>query len=185
MRKRMKEILRDRRASSFPMTIGIVLSLIILMCGISEYFRLQIIAAGVREAVEDAVISTVNDNYAGVYHGVREGYSGSYVPFGEGSWEEDLNEGDIYNYLDETIGTRLSGGRHIKYADTGTAMEFAIDSLQVTLRNAPLAPSDPAHAQRFEADAIVRLEVPVRFGGRILPSMWITLKVQAGYTEVF
>ena len=61
---------------------------------------------------------------------------------------------------------------------------FAIDSLQVTLRNAPLAPSDPAHAQRFEADAIVRLEVPVRFGGRILPSMWITLKVQAGYTEV-
>ena len=109
MRKRMKEILRDRRASSFPMTIGIVLSLIILMCGISEYFRLQIIAAGVREAVEDAVISTVNDNYAGVYHGVREGYSGSYVPFGEGSWEEDLNEGDIYDYLDETIGTRLSG----------------------------------------------------------------------------
>lgn len=59
MRKRMKEILRDRRASSFPMTIGIVLSLIILMCGISEYFRLQVIAAGVREAVEDAVISTV------------------------------------------------------------------------------------------------------------------------------
>ena len=55
----MKEILRDRRASSFPMTIGIVLSLIILMCGISEYFRLQVIAAGVREAVEDAVISTV------------------------------------------------------------------------------------------------------------------------------
>ena len=48
------------------MTIGIVLSLIILMCVISEYFRLQIIAAGVREAVEDAVISTVNDNYAGV-----------------------------------------------------------------------------------------------------------------------
>ena len=141
------------------MTIGIVLSLIILMCGISEYFRLQVIAAGVREAVEDAVISTVNDNYAGVYHGVREGYSGSYVPFGEGSWEEDLNEGDIYDYLDETIGTQLSGGRHVKYADTGT--------------------------QRFEADAIVRLEVPVRFGGRILPSMWITLKVQAGYTEVF
>ena len=22
----------------------------------------------------------------------------------EGSWEEDLNEGDIYDYLDETIG---------------------------------------------------------------------------------
>ena len=124
----MKEILRDSRAFSFPMTIGIVLSLIILMCGISEYFRLQVIAAGVREAVEDAVISTVNDNYAGVYHGVREGYSGSYVPFGEGSWEEDLNEGDIYDYLDETIGTQLSGGRHVKYADTGTAQQRVVRS---------------------------------------------------------
>ena len=117
MRKRMKEILRDRRASSFPMTIGIVLSLIILMCGISEYFRLQVIAAGVREAVEDAVISTVNDNYAGVYHGVREGYSGSYVPFGEGSWEEDLDEGDIYDYLDETIGTHLTDCAHATDAE--------------------------------------------------------------------
>ena len=129
--------------------------------------------------------STVNDNYAGVYHGAREGYSGSYVPFGEGNWEEELSEGDIYAVLDDTLGTRISGGCHVKYADGGTAMEFAIDSLQVTLRNAPLAPSDPANAQRFEADAVVRLEVPVRFGGRLLPSMWITLKVQAGYTEVF
>ena len=64
-------------------------------------------------------------------------------------------------------------------------MEFAIDNLEVTIRNAPLAPSDPENAQRFEADALVRLEVPVRFGGRLLPSMHITLKVQAGYTQVF
>ena len=96
MGRQIRKIFREKRASSFPMTIGIVLALILLLCGISEYFRLQ-----------------------------------------------------------------------------------------VTLRNAPLAPSDPANAQRFEADAVVRLEVPVRFGGRLLPSMWITLKVQAGYTEVF
>lgn len=185
MGRQIRKIFREKRASSFPMTIGIVLALILLLCGISEYFRLQVIAAGVREAVEDAMISTVNDNYAGVYHGAREGYSGSYVPFGKGNWEEELSEGDIYAVLDDTLGTRISGGRHVKYADGGTAMEFAIDSLQVTLRNAPLAPSDPANAQRFEADAVVRLEVPVRFGGRLLPSMWITLKVQAGYTEVF
>lgn len=185
MRGRIRKLLKEKRAASFPMTIGIVLALIILLCGISEYFRLQIIAAGVRDAVEDAVISTVNDHYAGVYHGAREGYSGSYVPFGEGEWEEDLNEGDIYAYLDDTIGTKLTGGRHVKFAGDGTEMEYAIDYLNVTIRNAPLAPSDPSSVQRFEADAVIRLEVPVRFGGRILPSMWITLKVQAGYTEVF
>ena len=122
MGKRIGQILKSDRAASFPMTIGIVLALIILLCGISEYFRLQVIAVGVRDAVEDAIISTVNDNYAGVYHGVREGYSGSYLPFGDGDWEETLDEGNIYRYLDETLGTTLRGGRHVKYGnDAGTA----------------------------------------------------------------
>ena len=99
-------------------------------------------------------------------------------------WEEKLNTGDIYAYLDDTIGTQSQGGRRVKYIGD-EEMEFAIDSLDVTIRNAPLAPSDPKNAQRFEADAVVRLEVPVRFGGKLLPSMVITLKVQAGYIEVF
>lgn len=185
MCEKLKWLLKDRRGASFPLVVAVTLSLVVLLCGMSEYFRLYIIAAGVREAVEDAIISTVNDNYFGVYHGVREGYSGSYVPFGEGDWEEEINEGDIYDYLDDVLGTREQGGRRVKYMDDGRTLEYAIDSLEVTVRNAPMAPSDPENAQRFEADALVRLEVPVRFGGRILPSMNITMKVQAGYVEVF
>lgn len=186
MCERVKSLMKDRRGVSFPLVIAATLSLVIVFCGLSEYFRLYIIAAGVREAVEDAIITTVNDNYAGVYHGAREGYSGSYVPFGDGDWEEEMNEGDIYDYLDDTLGTRSAGGRHVKYAgDDGRKVEFAVDSLSVTIRNAPLAPSDPQNAQRFEADAVLRLEVPVRFGEKLLPSMFINLKVQAGYIEVF
>ena len=45
MGRKIREILNSERAASFPMTIGIVLALIILLCGISEYFRLQVIAA--------------------------------------------------------------------------------------------------------------------------------------------
>lgn len=184
--EKIKRVLKDRHGVSFPLVIAVTLALVILLCGVSEYFRLQVIAAGVREAMEDAIISTVNDNYAGVYHGVREGYSGGYMPFGDTAWETTVSEGDIYMYLDRTIGTELSGGRHIKYAgDSGSAVEFIIDSLSVTIRNAPLAPSNPENAQRFEADAVIRLEVPVRFGGKLLPSMHITLKMQAGYIEVF
>ena len=97
-----------------------------------------------------------------------------------------INEGHIYSFLDLTLGTQEDGGRHVKYAgDNGGAVEFAIDSLSVTVRNAPLAPSDPQNAARFEAAAVIRLEVPVRFGGKLLPSMHITIKVQAGYIEVF
>lgn len=186
MAEKLKRILKDRSGVSFPLIIAVTLALIIILCGVSEYFRLNIIAAGVKEATEDAIISAVNDNYANVYHGVREGYSGGYMPDGAENWEAAISEGDIYTYLDGTLGTQIRGGRHVKYAgDDGSALEFAITGLTVTVRNAPLAPSDPENAQRFEADALIRLEVPVRFGGRLLPSMHITLKVQAGYIQVF
>ena len=67
----------------------------------------------------------------------------------------------------------------------GTAFPLVITGLDVTIRNAPLAPSDPVNAQRFEADAVVWLEVPVQFAGKTFPSMKMKLKVQAGYIEVF
>ena len=47
-------------------------------------FRLSLIASGVKEALQDAVVVVVNDNYANVYHGVREGYSGGYYTEGYG-----------------------------------------------------------------------------------------------------
>ena len=74
---RFKQAIRDRRGISFPLIIAVTLSLVILLCGVSEYLRLLIVAQGVRDAVQEAVISTVNDNYDDVYHGVREGYSGA------------------------------------------------------------------------------------------------------------
>ena len=89
---RLREILRDRKGNGFPLAIAITLALVIIFCGISEYIRLLIIAQGVRDAVQTAVISTVNDNYDDVYHGVREGYSGGYQPMA-GDFEESLDYG--------------------------------------------------------------------------------------------
>ena len=85
--------------------------------------------------------------------------------------------------LDRVLGTHSEGGAHVKYAEG--VLEYKITGLQVTIQNAPLAPSDPQNAQRFEADAMVTLEVPVRFAGKVFPSLRMCLKVQAGYMEVF
>jgi len=173
---------RDKKGSSFPLIIAITLALVIIMCGILEFFRLNIIASGVKEAVQDAIIITVNDNYTNVYHGVREGYSGGYLPDGS-SFSYSVNTGDVYGHMDSTLGTTVESGKHIKYS--GDVLEYKLSGLEVTVRNAPLAPSSPRNAQRFEADAVILLEVPVQFGGKQLPPMKIKLKVQAGYTEVF
>ena len=62
---KLRQILKDQRGVAFPLIIAIVLVLVMLMCCISEYFRLLIVAQGVRDvansvaAVSSKVISTV------------------------------------------------------------------------------------------------------------------------------
>ena len=55
-----------------PMILAIVLVLLMLFCTVAEFSRVWIIAQGVKEAAQQAVISTINDNYDDVYHAVRE-----------------------------------------------------------------------------------------------------------------
>lgn len=182
MIKNLTRILKDKKASSFPFIIAITLSLVIVFCGISEYFRLVIVAQGVRDAVQTAVISTVNDNYDDVYHGVREGYSGAYQPIAE-DFEESLDYGDIYDRLDSILGLSYSGGYHEKRT-SDSKLEFRVWGLNVDIRNAPFASGDQSSA-RFEADSTIMLEVPVSFGGKLLPPMCIKVKTSAGYTPRF
>ncbi len=180
--EKFKNILANKRGSSFPLIIAVTLALAIIFCGVSEYFRLMVIAQGVRDAVQSAVISTVNDNYSDVYHGIREGYSGAYQPTA-GEFEESLDYGDIYSRLDNLLGLSSSGGYHEK-RDSDNALEYRIWDLTVDIQNAPLASGDQA-SDRFKADCTIALEVPVSFGGELLPSMRITVKTSAGFTPKF
>ena len=82
--RKLKECFRDESGVSFPLVIAVTLSLLLILCGVMEYLRLNLMAAGVKEAVQDAIVVVVNDNYANVYHGVREGYSGGYTSDGSG-----------------------------------------------------------------------------------------------------
>lgn len=179
---RFKQAIRDRRGISFPLIIAVTLSLVILLCGVSEYLRLLIVAQGVRDAVQEAVISTVNDNYDDVYHGVREGYSGAYQPMA-GDFEESLDYGDIYGRLDALLNLTNQSGYHVQYTEDGK-MEFRVWDLSVDLQNASFASADSA-GNRLIADCEIELEVPVSFGGRLLPPMRMTVKVSAGYTPRF
>jgi len=179
---KLKRILKDRSGASFPLIVAITLALVIIFAGISEYLRLLIVAQGVRDAVQSAVIATVTENYDDVYHGVREGYSGAYQPMAE-DFEESLDYGDIYNRLDGVLGLSRSGGYHVKRtADGGT--EFRVWGLSVDIQNAPFATGDTS-SDRFIADCAIELEVPVSFGGRLLPPMRITVRTSAGYTPKF
>lgn len=175
--------LKNNRGNGYPLAVAITLILVMIFTGVSEYFRLMIVAQGVRDALQDAVISTVTENYDEVYHGVREGYSGGYQPSAE-DFEESLDYGDIYDRMDKILGLTIENGFHIKNASDTTQMQFKIWSLNVNIENAPIATADTA-GQRFQVDSSIELSVPVSFGGNLLPPMRIQVKNSAGYTPKF
>lgn len=99
-----KLLFRSRSGEGYPMVIAVTLCLLMLFMVIAEYFRVNIIVQGVRDAVQQAVIATVNENYDDVYHSVREGYAAGWFPEGDGEWFESIDAGDIYGNLSYTMG---------------------------------------------------------------------------------
>lgn len=179
---RICDILRSKRGTSFPLVVAVTLAIVIVFSGISETIRLMILTQGVRDAVQSAVISTINDNYDNVYHGVREGYSGAYQTSAS-DFEESLDYGDVYSRLDQLLGLRRENGYHVRYARDD--VEFRLSGLSIDIDNMPLAPASPDNSKGLLADAVIKLEVPVSFGWKALPPMVINLRVKAKYMPIF
>lgn len=91
-------LLKDRKGNMMPLVVAVTICMLIIILGVAEYMRLVITAAGIKDAMESAVISTVNDNYNEVYHSVREGYAAGYEPDGE-SFSASVDYGDIYSRM--------------------------------------------------------------------------------------
>jgi hypothetical protein len=169
--------MKDRSGNAALFAIIIILCLMLLFTVISEYLRLQIIASGVRDALQSSVIAVATENYDEVYNGLREGYSGGYRLSETDQWEERVDSGAVITKLSDKLG--LIDG--IKYA--GEYMEYQLSDLDIQINNAPFAIND--NDSRFEAEAWVTLTVPLSFGWDHLPPMEIRLKVDAGYSPKF
>ena len=175
-----KPIFRRRSGEGTPMILAIVLVLLMLFCAIAEFSRLWIIAQGVKEAAQQAVISTVNDNYDDVYHAVREGYAAGWYPDGTGRWDESIDTGDVYGQLSETLGLENTAGGYQKISDG--EVEYTISDLSVVLENNSLG---SGQSEGYTALVEIRLEVPVRFLGNLLLAASMTLHTEAKYVPLF
>ena len=118
-----KLLFRSRSGEGYPMVIAVTLCLLMLFMVIAEYFRVNIIVQGVRDAVQQAVIATVNENYDDVYHSVREGYAAGWFPEGDGGWFESIDAGDIYGNLSYILGLTTDGEGYMKYATATLHLE--------------------------------------------------------------
>jgi len=177
---RLQNILKDRKGHSTPLTIALILGLLLLICAISEFFRLGIIVQGVRDGLQQAVITVATTNYDETYNGLREGYSGGYALSGE-SWQENLDYDDVYNRLDNLLGTDESGGYHIKEDKSG--YEYRLSGLSVDIENTPLTPGSAD--DNLEADARITIEIPLSFGWGKLPPLKMELRTRSAYMPKF
>ena len=178
--QKIKAMFQEKRGNTTPLTIALVLGLLFLICAISEFFRLSIIAYGVRNSLQSAVISVATTNYDEVYNGLREGYSGGYWLTGE-NWEENLDYGDIYEQLDELLGTESEGSYHVK--ETRSGYEYRLSGLSVDIENVRLRPGTTT--KNLEVSAKIRLENPLSFGQEALPPVQMQVKVKSTYMPKF
>ncbi|WP_294852408.1 hypothetical protein [uncultured Oscillibacter sp.] len=174
-----RHLMKGAHGDGFPLTIAVTLCLLLIFCWISEYFRMTLIAQGVRNALQQSVISAINDNYDDVYHSVREGYAAGWMPTDD-AWEESVDTGNIYVTLASTLGLTSDGTSYIKHS--GDEVEYSISGLTVNVSNNNLASGE---SDGFVADAAITLEVPTEFAGSVLPPVRMLLKVEAKYTPKF
>lgn len=179
---KLKEILSDKSGNSAPLTLAAVLVVILLSCTIFEYMRLTVIAEGVRDAVQSAMIDVATENWDDAYNGLREGYSGGYVLSGA-DWVVRLDVGDVYSRLESTLGVKSVSGKYVKY--TGPDIEYTLSGLSVTVQNAPLAPASTGGIPQLSATGTVNVEVPLSFGWGHLPPLKFTMKLKGGFTPKF
>ena len=85
-----------------------------------SYTHLDVYKRQVKEAAQQAVISTINDNSDDVYHAVREGYAAGWYPDGTGRWDErDVYKRQELQYV-EVISVTASSGYD---ANTGEVVD--------------------------------------------------------------
>ncbi len=180
--RKIVKLLHSRKGfSSAPLAVVIALAGMMFFVVLWQIIRLVTISAGVKDAVQSAVIATSVGNYSNVYDGVREGYSGGYKHTGS-YWRSAISTGNVYGRLDKLLGLKTSRGKHVKSNSDGT--EFAVYGLSVNVNNAQFAPTS-SDIQQFSATSYITLEVPLSFCGEILPPMKVTLCVKSKYTPKF
>lgn len=181
MKRAVNKLLRDRQGMSTPLTVSLVLALLIFLCVFAEFFRLSIIAGGIRNALQSVVISVATTNYDELYDGLREGYSGGYYFEDERGWSEYVDSGDIYGQLGLLLSLDDREEYLVKWLENG--YEYRISDLQISLKNVSFAPGGAY--ENFEADVSVKLEVPLSFGWGFLPPLSMQVRTRAAYMPKF
>jgi len=165
-------ILKNKNGSGMVTAAFLVLIITIIASAFFEYARLKIIASGVRDAFQTAIVNVATENYDDLDYTIIDSYVGGYLPQSDDEWIEEIDEGDVYDHLDQLIG--LSND------------EYQISNLDIEIDNTSLAPEEFGDREGiYSITGTIHLKVPLKFGWDKLPPMEIDLKVKSGWRSKF
>jgi len=107
-------------------------------------------------------------------------HAAGWYPDGTGRWDESVDTGDVYGQLASTLGLENTGSGYQKISNGN--VEYTISGLSVELSNNALS---SGQSKGYTAAVEIRLEVPVRFLGNLLPAAEMVLHTEAKYVPVF
>lgn len=177
---RIRNVLLNKKGEATMLTVALILGLLLLLCAMAEFFRLAIIVQGVRDGLQQSVITVVTTNYDETYNGLREGYSGGYVLVGD-RWQENLDYDDVLARMGTILGADMGGDTLTKWQPSG--YEYRLSGLDVKIINTPLTPGNTN--KNFEADARITIEIPLSFGWSMMPPFQMEVRTRAVYIPKF
>ncbi len=165
----------------------IILLFCMLLLSIAfEYLKVQIIAYGIRDNFERAVLTVASENYNEVYAGFREiEYTGGVYeggPAGGGNIEEipewlPLNDyGNVIDELQELL--NLEQTEDETYVSEND--NYVVDNMIVEVRDYS---SDAGG--RYEIRGVIRLHVPLYFVKIKITDIELPIKIKTAYTPKY
>lgn len=176
----IRNVLRNKKGEATVLMVALILGLLLVVCAMAEFFRLLVIVQGVRDGLQQSVITVATANYDETYNGLREGYSGGYILSGD-EWQENLDYDYVLIRLGNLLGADRNGSALIKRQSEG--YEYRLSGLDVEIINTPLTPGNTN--KNFEADARITIEIPLSFGWDMVPPLKMEVRTRAAYMPKF
>jgi hypothetical protein len=177
---------KDKGGSGVINGVIIFLFCMLLLSVAFEYLKVQIIAYGIRDNFERAVLTVASENYNEVYAGFREiEYTGGVYeggPAGGGNIEEipewlPLNDyGNVMDELQELLNlVQMEDDTYVSETDN-----YILNNMNVEVRDQS---SDAGG--RYEIRGDIRLQVPLYFANIKITDIELPVKIKTAYTPKY
>ncbi len=162
MRERRKSKFRKRSGMSAIEWLLVSAGLMILVSLVVSYLRTMIIVRKADHDLQKIIITQSVENYDNTFATNREGYT-------SGFQFDDATESFLEQELTDTVGEKLTelglmeeGGTFRKYATSVTGEELVYGVTNISLDFDSIIQGE----SKFEAEYVITLEVPFKWGGQ-------------------